>query len=251
MFFEHAEDARHSRARPAWPGRYAIAWTVLLAFAIAAHLGRGAFPAIASWPEPWIIPLRFWISDFMKWLVNDFDLGLFTFQELTRSIAWLLEWPLRAAQSLLAEGFSRGIGRDAVEVFPRIPWVALLAVCALAGFFARGFGLAALAAGAFLYLAVFGQWDGAMVTLSSIVIAVPLGAGVGLLLGIAGFRSARIERVLVPLLDLMQTVPIFAYLVPILFLFGFGPVAAMIATIIYATPPMVRVTITRHRRWSG
>ena len=233
----------HARPRAPWPGRYAIAWGALLVFALVAHLGRGVLPAVAVWPEPWIIPLRYWISDFMKWLINDFDLGLFTFRELTRSIAWLLEWPLRAVQSLLAEGFSRGIGRDAEEVFPRVPWVALIAVCALMGLSARGFGLAALVAGAFLYLAVFGQWDSAMVTLSSIAIAVPIGAGAGLLLGIAGFRSPRLERALVPLLDLMQTVPIFAYLVPVLFLFGFGPVAAMIATVIYATPPMVRVTM--------
>ena len=233
----------HARPRAPWPGRYAIAWGALLVFALAAHLGRGVLPAVAVWPEPWIIPLRYWISDFMKWLINDFDLGLFTFRELTRSIAWLLEWPLRAVQSLLAEGFSRGIGRDAEEIFPRVPWVALIAVCALMGLSARGFGLAALVAGAFLYLAVFGQWDSAMVTLSSIAIAVPIGAGAGLLLGIAGFRSPRLERALVPLLDLMQTVPIFAYLVPVLFLFGFGPVAAMIATVIYATPPMVRVTM--------
>ena len=248
MFFEHTEGAHRSRLRIARPGRYAIAWMVLFVFAAAAHLGREAFPSAAVWPEPWVIPFRFWISDFMKWLINDFDLGLFTFKELTRSIAWLLEWPLRTAQSLFAEGFSRGLGREAVEVFPRIPWIALIAVCALAGLAARGFGLAALAAGAFIYLAAFGQWDSAMVTLSSIVIAVPLGAGAGLALGIAGFRSARIERVLVPLLDLMQTVPIFAYLVPILFLFGFGPVAAMIATIIYATPPMVRVTMLALRQ---
>ena len=233
----------HARPRAPWPGRYAIAWSALLVFALAAHLGRGTLPAVAVWPDPWIIPLRYWISDFMKWLINDFDLGLFTFRELTRSIAWLLEWPLRAVQSLLAEGFSRGIGRDAEEVFPRVPWVALIAVCALMGLSARGFGLAALVAGAFLYLAVFGQWDSAMVTLSSIAIAVPIGAGAGLLLGIAGFRSPWLERALVPLLDLMQTVPIFAYLVPVLFLFGFGPVAAMIATVIYATPPMVRVTM--------
>ena len=233
----------HARPRAPWPGRYTIAWSALLVFALAAHLGRGAFPAVAVWPDPWIIPLRYWISDFMKWLINDFDLGLFTFRELTRSIAWLLEWPLRTVQSLLAEGFSRGIGRDAEEVFPRVPWVALIAVCALMGLSARGFGLAALVAGAFLYLAVFGQWDSAMVTLSSIAIAVPIGAGAGLLLGIAGFRSPWLERALVPLLDLMQTVPIFAYLVPVLFLFGFGPVAAMIATVIYATPPMVRVTM--------
>ena len=248
MVFEHTEGARHSRARADWPGRYAVAWVVLLVFAIVAHVGRETFPAVAVWPDAWVIPFRFWISAFMKWLVNDFDLGLFTFKELTRSIAWLLEWPLRTAQSLFAEGFSRGIGRDAVEIFPRVPWIGLIAVFAIVGLSARGFGLAALAAGAFLYLAAFGQWDSAMVTLSSIAIAVPLGAGAGLLLGIAGFRSARIERVLVPLLDLMQTVPIFAYLVPILFLFGFGPVAAMIATIIYATPPMVRVTMLALRQ---
>ena len=229
-------------------GRHAIAWLVLFVAAAAAHLGRETLPAAAVYPESWIVPLRFWISDLMKWLVNDFDLGLFTFKEMTRSIAWLLEWPLRAAQSLFAEGFSRGIGRDAVEIVPRIPWIALIVVCALMGLSARGFGLAALVAGAFLYLAVFGQWDSAMVTLASIVIAVPLGAGAGLLLGIAGFRSVRIERALVPLLDLMQTVPIFAYLVPVLFLFGFGPVAAMVATVIYATPPMVRVTMLALRQ---
>ena len=227
-----------------WPAsRHALAWLVLLAAATGAHLGRETFPAVAVYPEAWIVPLRYWISDLMKWLVNDFDLGLLTFQELTRSIAWLLEWPLRAAQNLFAEGFSRGIGRDAEEIFPRIPWIALIVVCALAGLAIRGFGLAALVAGALLYLAVFGQWDSAMVTLASIMIAVPLGASAGLLLGIAGFRSRRLERVLVPLLDLMQTVPIFAYLVPVLFLFGFGPVAAMVATVIYATPPMVRVTM--------
>ena len=239
----HTDSARRPAARAALPGRYAIAWAALLVVTVAVHLGRDALPALAAWPEQWTIPFRFWISGFMKWLINDFHLGFFTFKELTRSIAWLLEWPLLAAQSFFAEGFSRGIGRDAVEVFPRISWVALIAICALAGLSARGFGLAALTAGAFVYLAVFGQWDSAMVTLSSIVIAVPLGAGTGLLLGIAGFRSARVERVLVPVLDLMQTVPIFAYLVPVLFLFGFGPVAAMIATIIYATPPMVRVTM--------
>ena len=82
-----------------------------------------------------------------------------------------------------------------------------------------------------------------MVTLASIVIAVPLGALGGLLLGLAGYRWQRFEKALTPVLDLMQTVPVFAYLVPILFLFGFGPTAAVVATIIYALPPMTRVTI--------
>jgi glycine betaine/proline transport system permease protein len=81
-----------------------------------------------------------------------------------------------------------------------------------------------------------------MITLASVVIAVPIGAVGGLLLGILAYRHAMFDRVLKPILDLMQTIPIFAYLVPILFMFGFGPVSALVATVIYAMPPMVRIT---------
>jgi glycine betaine/proline transport system permease protein len=82
-----------------------------------------------------------------------------------------------------------------------------------------------------------------MVTLSSIIIAVPIGVAGGMALGILGHRSRAFRTLLIPILDLMQTVPVFAYLVPVLLLFGFSPVSAMIATIIYAMPPMVRVTL--------
>ena len=98
-----------------------------------------------------------------------------------------------------------------------------------------------------VYLAVFGQWDSAMVTLASIAIAVPLGVLGGVAQGIAAWRWPWVERVLSPVLDLMQTIPTFAFLVPILVFFGFGPVAALLATIIYAMPPMVRVTIVALR----
>ncbi len=100
----------------------------------------------------------------------------------------------------------------------------------------------------FLYLALFGQWESAMVTLASIVIAVPLGVLLGLAVGIAAYRHPAFERAITPVLDLMQTVPIFAYLVPILWFFGFSPVAAMVATVIYATPPMVRNAVLALQR---
>ena len=61
--------------------------------------------------------------------------------------------------------------------------------------------------------------------------AVPFGVAGGLMLGIAAWRRRGVEAVLSPILDAMQTVPVFAYLLPILILFGFGPVAAMIATL--------------------
>ena len=87
-----------------------------------------------------------------------------------------------------------------------------------------------------------------MVTLSSIAIAVPLGITAALLLGLLGYRYHWFERAITPVLDLMQTVPVFAYLVPVLVMFGFNPVSAMVATMIYATPPMVRVTMLALRQ---
>ena len=223
-------------------GRWTMIWAVALALAVALYAAGDQVPWAVEYPRAWTVPLRIWISDFMKWLISGATFGLFTFKELTRSIAWLLDWPYWVARSVLADGFVHGLGRDAVEIFPRISWLALVAVISLMGFYARDWKLAALVGGCFLYLAVFGQWDSGMVTLSSIVIAVPFGVAGGLFLGILGYNSSSFDKALVPVLDLMQTVPIFAYLVPVLMLFGFGPVAAMIATIIYAMPPMARVT---------
>ncbi|MGE3295706.1 MAG: ABC transporter permease, partial [Geminicoccaceae bacterium] len=160
-----------------------------------------------------------------------------------RGMAWLLEWPLWLATGLFATGLMHGQGSTATQILPPLPWLSVTALAALLGWTARDWRLGALAGGCFLYLAWFGQWASAMTTLASIAVAVPLGAAGGLLLGIAAYRRPWVERALAPLLDLMQTVPIFAYLVPVLFFFGFGPVAAMIATIIYAMPPMVRVTV--------
>ena len=119
-----------------------------------------------------------------------------------------------------------------------------MAAAAIAGNAAGGRKLALLTGGCFLYIALFRQWESAMLTLALILIAVPLcvvdrarlrhpGAG----------GSPRLDRSLItPALDLMQTIPTFAYLIPMLLLFGNSPVSAMLATGIFATPPMVRAT---------
>ncbi len=222
----------------------AVAITVALSLFARDWLPREAF----KYPARWRIPLKDHISDFMDWLVESASLGLFTFKELTRGIAWLLQFPLDFATSLLASGFFRGIGNAAELVLPPLSWIAVIGVIYLMGRYARDWKLGVAVGACFLYLAWFGQWDSAMLTLASIAIAVPFGVLGGLLLGIAGYRRRWVEKLLTPVLDLMQTIPIFAYLVPILFLFGFGQVAAMIGTIIYAMPPMVRVTMLALRQ---
>ena len=194
---------------------------------------------IIRYPKKWELPLADYISDAMKWLVEDASFGLFTFREFTRFISAIIEWPYQVVRSGLIEGFSTGQGQQAVEVAPALSWVAIIVVLVALARYAKDWPLAILVGLCFFYLAIFGQWESAMITLASIVIAVPLGVAGGLTLGILAYRSAFFERMLRPVLDLMQTVPVFAYLVPILFLFGFGPVSALVATMIYAMPPMV------------
>ncbi len=202
---------------------------------------------LAGWafkiPRELRLPLKNWIGDSMKWLVEDASFGLFTFTEFTRFLADVIDFPYRIALSLLSTGFLSGQGSQAVEIVPPLTWIAVIAIVALMGLYAGGWRLAGLVAGCFGFVVLFGQWHNAMITLASILIAVPLGVIGGLLMGLAGHRWRWVAAALKPLLDLMQTVPVFAYLVPILFLFGFGPTSAVVATIIYALPPMTRITM--------
>ena len=228
-----------------WLNPNAAFWlSVLVVSYLLATYSKAWLPKWAlKYPRKWVVPIKNWINEWMRWLLEDATLGLFTFKEFTRGIAWLLDWPFSAVTSLLSSGWLQGQGSAAVQLLPPLSWLAVILCIAALGYYLRGWRLACFVAVCFTYLVVFGQWDSAMVTLSSIAIAVPFGVVAGLLIGIAGFRWRWVERALAPILDLMQTVPVFAYLVPILFLFGFGPVAAMIATIIYAMPPMIRVTM--------
>ncbi len=220
-------------------------WILALLASIFFYIeGKGLLPKwMFKIPRKSQLPIKKYFSSFMEWLVEDASFGLFTFKEMTRSFSWLLDVPLSFATSLFSTGFLEGQGSQAIQILPSISWIAVITAVVAMGHYARDWKLAAFIGACFLYLAIFGQWDSAMVTLASIVIAVPFGVVGGLLLAIAAYRSPVFEKCISPVLDLMQTIPVFAYLVPILFLFGFGPVAAMIATIIYAMPPMTRIAI--------
>lgn len=230
--------------RPAGVMGFPLTWAAaILAFVLLWQFGEDFAGWAFDYPKTLTIPAARWISDAMKWLLNEASFGLFTFTELTRFIAAVIDVPYRLALSLLSTGFLSGQGSGAVQLLPPLSWIAVIAIMILTGLHAGGTRLAILVGACFGFLAVFGQWNSAMVTLASIIVAVPLGVACGLLLGIAAYRWPRFEAALKPLLDLMQTIPVFAYLVPILFLFGFGPTAAIVATLIYAMPPMTRIAV--------
>ena len=221
-------------------------WFWLVAAAVFILFWQFAEPG-AKWafdyPSGWRIPAARWIGGVTKWLVDEASFGLFTFTDLTRFIAAVIDVPYRIALGLLHTGLLSGQGSSAVQLLPPVSWLAVITGMVLFGVHAGGLRLAVLVGICFGFLAVFGQWDSAMVTLASIAVAVPIGVAMGLFLGLAAYRWPRFERALVPVLDLMQTIPVFAYLVPVLFFFGFGPTAAIVATLIYALPPMARVTV--------
>jgi glycine betaine/proline transport system permease protein len=227
-----------ARSGGVWVWLVAVA-AFLLFWQFGETLAKWAF----TYPREWQVPAARWIGSATKWLVDEATFGLFTFKDLTRFVAAVIDVPYRAALSLLSTGLLSGQGSSAIQLVPPLSWIAVIVAVTLIGYHAGGRRLAILVAVCFGFLAVFGQWTSAMVTLASILVAVPIGVVVGLLLGLAAYRWPLFERALVPVLDLMQTIPVFAYLVPVLFFFGFGPTAAIVATLIYALPPMARITI--------
>ena len=121
-------------------------------------------------------------------------------------------------------------------------WAILLIVAALAAHATRRVLPTLLITGLLFLVGALGLWDKLMQTLALVLVATASAVIIGVPLGILCARSARLRLVLMPLLDIMQTMPSFVYLIPVLMLFGLGKVPAIFATVIYAAPPLIRLT---------
>ncbi|MQA79488.1 MAG: ABC transporter permease subunit [Streptosporangiales bacterium] len=125
---------------------------------------------------------------------------------------------------------------------PVIGWLGVVAIATWLAYALAGVRMAILAAVGFTFLGLQGLWEDSMYTLSLTIAAVVLALLIGIPLGVlAGLRKG-IERVVTPVLDFMQTMPTFVYLAPLTLFFLIGPAAATIATLIYALPPVIRIT---------
>ena len=135
-------------------------------------------------------------------------------------------------------------------MWPALPWTVVAGGAIILGYALKGKGLALLAGLATGYIAIFGQWVPAMETLSFVLVAAPVSCVLGLLLGSVAYKSNTAEVILKPLLNVAQTMPHFSYLIPVMVFFGVGDHAGAIATIIFATPPMIRLTLLGLKRVS-
>jgi len=179
---------------------------------------------------------------------------------------WLVKFPQLDREHLLAirkaldgayREFSRTYG-DAIEsIFDPLLsflvwfeklllqspwWIVVLAVAALAYGASRSIRLSIGVVIAFLLIGYFGMWDNTMRTMSIITVCTLLSIALGIPTGIMMARSDRTQAVVTPLLDIMQTMPAFVYLIPVVMLLGIGKVPGVIAVVIYAIPPVIRLT---------
>lgn len=213
---------------------YAIAALAIIALGqFAAH----RFEWVAHYPSGWIFPLENWFDSFFEWLVYGirfFDGTSFAFtpRDLTRSFSALLTYPLGLTESLFINGFTESV--------PALPWITVVGLAAMLGHWLGGWRTALLGAVGFTYLALFGVWQPSMQTFSLVLITVPMVFFIGLITGVLMSKSRHVKRFVTPLFDVLQSTPPFAYLVPIVALYGVGDAPAMIATALFAVPPVAR-----------
>ncbi|WP_240506582.1 ABC transporter permease [Thermoactinospora rubra] len=121
-------------------------------------------------------------------------------------------------------------------------WPGLIGVMGGLGWLAGGWRVGLAAVAGFGSFAVLGLWDESVLTLTLVVAAVLLSLLVGMPLGVWAGRSPRLRRLVTPALDVMQIMPTFAYLAPLVLFFQIGPIAGIVATMIYSIPPAIRIT---------
>lgn len=128
------------------------------------------------------------------------------------------------------------------DVMIWIPWPAFIIGVGVLGWRMAGIRVGVFAVASLLAIAVFGLWESAMETVALIVVTVTLSIVIAVPVGVWASQSDRLDTILRPILDGMQTMPSFVYLVPAIAFFSLGNVPAVIATLIYAVPPAVRLT---------
>ena len=169
--------------------------------------------------EDKIIPLDIWVSQFVDWLVENY-----------RDVFQAIKWPVEQTLNGLDAGLNA------------LPPLLVIALLAIAAWRFSGKGLAIFTVITMTFIGFLGLWGDTMTTLAMVLSSVLFCALAGIPLGIWAGRSDAFETGIRPVLDAMQTTPAFVYLVPIVMLFSVGNVAGVLATIVFALPPIIRLT---------
>ncbi len=182
-----------------------------------------------SWPEGFRFPFGEWLKELVFWAVNN---------PITSFIGDVIEWPFRTFFELI---MSERVGRDSIMT---IPWVWVVIGVFVIASFTRNTRIG-LACAAMLSVCGFlgaEYWTETAKTIGMILVSVTLCAIVGIPLGILSGRFDGVWNVVRPTLDAMQVVHSFVFMLPFIFFFGLGNVSATMVTMVFALPPLVRLT---------
>ncbi len=166
-----------------------------------------------------VIPLDEWVDLAVEWLVENY-----------RDIFQLIKWPVEKT----LEGLNIGLNA--------LPPVVVIIAIGIIAWRSNSIKLAVFSIITFIIVGLLGMWEDTMTTLAMVLSSVVFCAIIGVPLGLWAGRSDAFESFLRPILDAMQTTPPFVYLVPVVMLFSVGTVAGVLATIIFALPPIIRLT---------
>lgn len=165
-------------------------------------------------------PLRRAVDDGLNWVVRNWS-------DEFEAAAYPLLMLLKAIEDLLVS----------------TPWWLIMAILVgIAWLATRSWKLPAIVFASLLFLGVMDLWKDAMTTMALMIAATITAIAVSMPVGVWMSRSLNVRNVVTPVLDLMQTLPSFVYLIPTVMIFGPGKIPALIATIVYAAPPLVRLT---------
>ena len=221
---ENAEDLREFLSR-----RYYVIPSFIVFIIIS--LVDSYLISIGTFPEEWKLSIRQPIADGVKSLT--INPGFIAFTKGLRAFVYL---------NLL---------RPLDTFLTHIPWWYTMSVFVAIGYFTVGLRFAIITALLLLFIGACGIWPQSMITLSSVLVSVVLCFAIGVPLGIIASYNQRFKEVLNVVLDAMQTLPYFCYLIPVLMFFGGGIVSAVLATVIYSIPPIIRLTALGLTQVSG
>lgn len=200
------------RAWPFWVGG------AVVAIGVGLQLGGG-------FPESWRVDVGRFFEDLETWALQNRDTSPLFLYAFT---------PLKT--------FSEAVYDNLLLVLQRMTFLGVIVAAGAVALVAAGWRKAILAIAGFTALGLLGLWDRSLQTLSLMLIAVTLSLLIGIPLGIWAGRNRKVDRVLRPLLDTAQTMPAYVYLLPLVVFFGIGVATALIATLVFALPPVVRLT---------
>ncbi|MZD07925.1 ABC transporter permease subunit, partial [Streptomyces sp. SID5785] len=209
----------HEHAPAPWKWGVVAGGTVLVALVT-------RFADRLDWPDSWVVRIAAPVNDAVDWMTDHLYTGVpyigGTADWAAHFTTWILD-PLRSGLTWL-------------------PWWSVLLIVAALAWLIGTWRTALTAAGAMAAIGVLGVWKPSLDTLSQVLAAVAVTLVLGFAIGIAAARSARLERLLRPVLDVFQTLPQFVYLIPVVALFGVGRAPAVAAAVVYALPAVVRIT---------